>query len=99
MKTIREWLQDDAGITLSITSLTSYVSRIRRRELLDGPASSQRFVQTQPDADTRTSQGMPDPSDTVPHDPLASAMEMLRQRRFDIREVHGDGDPTDKNLI
>lgn len=32
MKTICEWLAEDAGITLGVTSLTSYVSRIRRRE-------------------------------------------------------------------
>jgi hypothetical protein len=32
MKTICGWLAEDAGITLGVTSLTSYVSRIRRRE-------------------------------------------------------------------
>ena len=32
MKTICGWLAQDAGITLGVTSLTSYVSRIRRRE-------------------------------------------------------------------
>ncbi|HLI83772.1 MAG TPA: hypothetical protein VKV17_07615 [Bryobacteraceae bacterium] len=32
MKTICAWLAEDAGITVSVTSLTSYVSRIRRRE-------------------------------------------------------------------
>jgi hypothetical protein len=32
MKTICAWLAEDAGITLGVTSLTSYVSRIRRRE-------------------------------------------------------------------
>ena len=32
MKTICEWLAQDAGISLGVTSLTSYVSRIRRRE-------------------------------------------------------------------
>ena len=32
MKTICAWLAEDAGITLGLTSLTSYVSRIRRRE-------------------------------------------------------------------
>ena len=35
MKTICEWLAQDAGITLGVTSLTSYVSRIRRRERLN----------------------------------------------------------------
>jgi hypothetical protein len=33
MKTICSWLAEEAGITLGVTSLTSYVSRIRRREL------------------------------------------------------------------
>lgn len=35
-----------------------------------------------------------------PGDPLAGAMHALnKSRRFDIRDVHGDGDPTGKNLI
>ena len=32
MKNICAWLAEDAGITLGVTSLTSYVSRMRRRE-------------------------------------------------------------------
>lgn len=32
MKTICTWLAEEAGITLGVTSLTSYISRIRRRE-------------------------------------------------------------------
>src|SRR5215472_9140732 len=32
MKSIRKWLEEDAGIKLGLTSLTSYISRIRRRE-------------------------------------------------------------------
>ena len=32
MKTICAWLAEDAGITLGVTSLTPYISRIRRRE-------------------------------------------------------------------
>ncbi len=39
MKTICEWLAQDAAITLGVTSLTSYVSRIRRRERLNRQAS------------------------------------------------------------
>jgi hypothetical protein len=30
MKSIRKWLEEDAGVALSITSLTLYISRIRR---------------------------------------------------------------------
>jgi len=32
MKTICAWLAEDAGITLGVTSLTSYISRLRRCE-------------------------------------------------------------------
>ncbi len=32
VKTTCTWLEEEAGITLGVTSLTSYVSRIRRRE-------------------------------------------------------------------
>lgn len=32
MKTICAWLAEDAGITVGVTSLTSYISRLRRRE-------------------------------------------------------------------
>ena len=32
MKTICAWLAEDDGITVGVTSLTSYISRIRRRE-------------------------------------------------------------------
>lgn len=98
MKTIRLWLEEEAGVSLSITSLTSYVSRIRRRESVHS-GRCQTARQIQPDKSAGKPNRSSGPSDTVPHDPLASAVEMLRQRRFDIREVHGDGDPTDKNLI
>jgi hypothetical protein len=99
VKTIRTWLEEDAGVVLSITSLASYISRIRRREVRCEPAGSQITVQTQPDHRNIPPIRSSDPSPAAPHDPLAPAMEILRHRRFDIREVHGDGDPTDKNLI
>lgn len=99
VKTIRQWLEDDAGVTLSITSLTSYISRIRRRERCDSAAHPITARETQSDESTATSNRASDRSRAVPPDPVASAMALLRQRRFDIREVHGDGDPTDKNLI
>jgi len=38
MKTICAWLAEDAGITLGVTSLSSYISRIRRRDAGDGSA-------------------------------------------------------------
>ena len=99
VKTIRTWLEEDAGVVLSITSLTSYISRIRRREVPCEPAGSQTTVQTQPNHRNVAPIRSSGPSPAAPHDPLAPAMAVLRQPRFDIREVHGDGDPTDKNLI
>lgn len=99
MKTIRTWLEVDAGVSVSITSLTSYISRIRRRELRHGGTCAAPAFQTQPHETTATPIRIADGSNVVPHDPLASAMAILRQPRFDIREVHGNGDPTNKNLI
>jgi hypothetical protein len=32
LKSICKWLEEDAGIRIGLTSLTSYISRIRRRE-------------------------------------------------------------------
>jgi hypothetical protein len=32
VKTVHNWLQHDAGVVLSITTFTSYISRIRRKE-------------------------------------------------------------------
>ena len=37
MKTICAWLADDAAITVGVTSLTSYISRMRRREGVHRP--------------------------------------------------------------
>ena len=52
MKSIRKWLEEDAGITLGITSLTSYISRIRRRLAAKRRTSCDRAIvqpQTHPD--------------------------------------------------
>jgi hypothetical protein len=37
MKSIRQRLEEDAGISLSVASLTSYMSRFRRREGVESP--------------------------------------------------------------
>lgn len=99
MKTVRTWLEVDAGVTVSITSLTSYISRIRRRELRHSGTCTATAFQTQPHETMATPSRVTDGSNAAPHDPLASAMAILRQPRFDIRELHGNGDPTNKNLI
>ena len=58
MRTICEWLAQDAGIALGLTSLTSYVSRIRRRERLN----------------QRASIGLPPASAPTPPDPRSAAV-------------------------
>jgi hypothetical protein len=103
MKSIRKWLEEDAGVTLSITSLTSYISRIRRRLKAKRPAEATGQI-IQPQAplgpnvrsqiETQVATG-PAPED----DPLAQAKRALSQQKLDIRKLHNDGDPEGRNLI
>ena len=86
MKSIRKWLEEDAGVTLGITSLTSYISRIRRR-------AKQPPVQPQDGPSARSQVA------TEVDDPLAQAKRVLSQPKLDIRKLHNDGDPEGRNLI
>lgn len=86
-------------MSLSVTSLTSYMSRIRRRESRDATDRSQTLLEFEPRERMESPGGPQDSPRAVQRDPLASAMAILRHPRFDIRQVHSDGDPTDKNLI
>jgi len=99
MKTVHRWLQEEGGIVLGITSLTSYISRIRKREL----AKRANGVPTiAAPLELRPSLTVPDPGSPVakePDNPLAQAMRALSRPRFDIRKIHNDGDPGGKNLI
>ena len=93
MKSIRKWLEEDAGVTLSITSLTSYISRIRRCLAAKQPA-----VQSQPGPNTRSLVATQVPACSE-DDPLAQAKRALSQPKLDIRQLHNDGDPEGRNLI
>ncbi|MBV8820412.1 MAG: hypothetical protein JO022_18775 [Acidobacteriaceae bacterium] len=116
-KSICHWLQEDAGIAVSLPSLRSYVSRSRRREAASRKAEAENaFIRAATSgepgalavgkrASSRSEcDAVPVPA-ALPEtpgqsDPLAGAMRALKKsRRFDIREVHGDGDPSGKNLI
>jgi len=110
MKSIRKWLEDEAGLRLGITSLTSYISRIRRREAaakLGAEASVGQFVHprtepTPPLSSARGSLSIRASTQVAPakrDDPLAQAMNVLSKPRLDIRKVHNDGDPDGRNLI
>lgn len=111
MKTIRRWLEEDAGISLGITSLTSYISRLRRRDRanrrVEGPAAQLVPVQTRiepipaplPAFPPTSTPRRTSPAATPPDDPLAQAMRALSRRAIDIRQIHNDGDPQGRNLI
>jgi hypothetical protein len=101
MKSIHQWLQEDAGITLRFSSFTSYVSRIRRRlakrqaQPANGQAvPSQAQSAIHPPIATQLSQRQLEQGD-----PLAQAKRVLSQPKLDIRKLHNDGDPEGSNLI
>ena len=101
MKSIRKWLEEDAGVTLSIASLTSYISRIRR--CLPAKPGTE-VVAGQPQAPPGPNARSPDKSQVTAtaapeHDPLAQAKRVLSQPKLDIRKLHNDGDPEGRNLI
>jgi len=109
MKTIHKWLEEEAGLRLGITSLTSYISRIRRRE-----AATKRHSETSVGKSfrphTEPTPSLPSPHGSLavrasnretptPDDPLAQAISVLSKPRLDIRKIHNDGDPEGRNLI
>jgi hypothetical protein len=112
MKTICTWLAEDAGITLGVTSLTSYISRIRRREIrqphneaitdLGASAppvkSAEQELGLRPHSPANSSAKTGSLQEHTSN-PLAQAMKALSKPQLDIREVHGDGDPSGRNLI
>ena len=103
------WLEEDAGITLGVTSLTSYISRIRRREKAnrspETPAAQSVRAETESirvlSAAHPPAMARADGSSTprLPNDPLAQAMRVLSRPGLDIRKVHNDGDPEGRNLV
>ncbi|HJT70873.1 MAG TPA: hypothetical protein VJ731_11785 [Terriglobales bacterium] len=122
-RSVCEWLAEDAGITVSIPGLRSYVSRSRRKEsaLRKGQAEDA-FLRAALGTETETPRSKPRstkhanlkaprtepaqpsefPRDETerPADPIAGALRALdKARRRDIRDIHGDGDPSGKNLI
>ncbi len=104
MKSIRKWLEEDAGVTLSITSLTSYISRIRRglKTKRSAEVANGQIIQPQapPGPNTRSQVTNQLTAAAAPeHDPLAQAKRVLSHPKLDIRKLHNDGDPEGRNLI
>jgi hypothetical protein len=116
-RSISEWLTEDAGITVSIPGLRSYVSRSRRKEAILRRAEAENAflraaISAEPQASTggeransKSPTGNPpskprEETEKTTDDPMAGAIRALdKARRLDIREIHGDGDPSGKNLI
>lgn len=108
VKSICKWLAEDAGVALGVTSLTSYISRIRRREAANrsfGATAEQivrQHAETLESPPPRPPTRMPvanQSAPTQPDDPLAPAMRVLSKPKMDIRKIHNDGDPEGRNLI
>jgi hypothetical protein len=104
MKSIRRWLEEDAGVTLSISSLTSYISRFRRRlkakRSAEAPAGQIIQSQAPPGPNARSAVATQVAAGPAPEDdPLAQAKRVLSQPKLDIRKLHNDGDPEGRNLI
>jgi hypothetical protein len=91
IRTIRQLLEEHAGIAVTTASLTTYIGRCRQKEI--------RTAKMPMRAES------PTVGANIPHhpisanDPMAGAREALSKPRFDIRKLHCDGDPTDRNLI
>jgi hypothetical protein len=109
IKSICKWLEEDAGITLGVTSLTSYISRIRHRENANRfrEVPTPQSVRSEPESIGTSSPAFasvmaPPSGGPVPNqfdDPLAQAMRVLSKPKMDIRKIHNDGDPEGRNLI
>jgi hypothetical protein len=110
VKSIRVWLEEEAGVVVTADSLRSYVRRCREKEQAQsvngGRYSEGTNAANQPGSlpHSRRALAYRAPSETVrpadtTNDPMEVARKALNKSRFDIRKVHGDGDPSDRNLI
>ena len=109
VKSVCRWLEEDAGIALGVTSFTSYISRIRRREAANRSSGTvvEQVVRPPTKATielppSRSSKPIPVANQLIPaqsDDPLAQAMRVLSKPKLDIRKIHNDGDPEGKGLI
>jgi hypothetical protein len=109
VKSICKWLEEGAGVALGVTSLTSYISRIRRREAMNRSSAPPIKQVVRERGEPTLESPPPLPSTRVPganqsaqthmDDPLAPAMRVLSKPKMDIRKIHNDGDPEGRNLI
>jgi hypothetical protein len=108
IKSIRGWLEEGAGIVVTADSLRSYVRRCYAKEEAGRRTAGQHLKEStspkpplsplRPGVLSRTSSEATPETDTT-GDPMAIARKALNKSRFDIRKIHGDGDPSGRKLI
>jgi hypothetical protein len=104
LNSIREWLEEE-GVTVTRATLSSYKRRFRRREEANRKTEALETLLRQTGAALQTpyraQEGSPEPPRVAgqsTRDPFAQARRAL-EKTFDIRTIHGDGDPTGRNLV
>jgi hypothetical protein len=104
LKSVRDWLEEE-GVVVTRATLSSYKLRFRRREEANRRAQAldafARRIDGAPQTPDQAQETAPEPPrvDGEPaRDPFAQARRAL-EKTFDIRTIHGDGDPTGRNLV
>jgi hypothetical protein len=104
LKSVRDWLEEE-GVVVTRATLSSYKRRFRRREEANRTAQALEALVRQIDGTPQTPDqakaAAPEPSRVAGQpirDPFAQARRAL-EKTFDIRTIHGDGDPTGRNLV
>lgn len=96
ISSVRHWLFEEAGIELSVASFRSYISRNRRQQAAREKAAAEVTLRRA----VNVKQPQAPPAVTTSEAPINGALRALkRASRFDIRTLHGDGDPAGKHLI
>jgi hypothetical protein len=110
LKTVRQWLEEDAGLVLTERAFGMYVWRSRRKEAAHRTATAAEAMlrvhdRTGAEPPNRVSANLAQQTSAATDgeaddaDPVVRTMQALRKRRFDIREAHRNGDPTNVKLI
>jgi len=101
LTSIRDWLEDE-GVVLSMRTLSSYKTRLRRKEKANRQREALEVLVRQTGDVSQTpgpvQEDQPKPQSADKRDPFAQARRAL-EKTFDIRTIHGDGDPTGRNLV
>jgi hypothetical protein len=104
LRSIRQWLEEE-GVKVTRATLSSYKRRFRHREEANRKTQALEALLRQTGAALQTpdraQEGSPEPPSVAckpTRDPFAQARRAL-EKTFDIRTIHGDGDPTGRNLV